>query len=152
LELRDKLDRYRAEVGKLLGLVGPRLDAGDVVAIETEIARLTKSAVDRRDIPAAYNPTDLKALARQAKSGDWAAYWKGLGSAPSKKIILGTPRFFAAIDKLRARFKPAQWASYFTYHLVQTLAFAMPRQYDDAAFELQKLVSGVEKQRERSKR
>ncbi|HEY6180235.1 MAG TPA: M13 family metallopeptidase [Kofleriaceae bacterium] len=152
LELRDKLDGYRAQVGKLLGLVGGRLDPGDVVAIETEIARLTRTAIDRRDIAAAYNPTDLKALGRQVKSVDWPAYWKGLGTQPSKKIIVGTPRMFAAIDKLRARFKPAQWASYFTYHLVQALAFAMPRSFDDAAFELQKLVSGVEKQRERSRR
>ena len=59
---------------------------------------------------------------------------------------------FAAIDKLRARFKPAQWASYFTFHAVQALAHAMPRQLGEAAFELQKLVSGVEKQRERSRR
>ena len=152
LELRDKLDGYRAHVGKLLGLVGGRLDAGDVVAIEAEIARLTKTAIDRRDVAAAYNPTDLKALGRQVKSVDWPAYWKGLGTAPSKKIILGTPRMFAAIDKLRARFKPAQWASYFTFHLVQALAYAMPRQLGEAAFELQKLVSGVEKQRERSRR
>jgi putative endopeptidase len=152
LELRDKLDGYRAHVGKLLGLVGGRLDPGDVVAIESEIARLTKTAIDRRDVAAAYNPTDLKALGRQVKSVDWPAYWKGLGTQPSKKIIVGTPRMFGAIDKLRARFKPAQWASYFTFHLVQALAYAMPRQLGDEAFELQKLVSGVEKQRERSRR
>ena len=57
-----------------------------------------------------------------------------------------------ALDQLRAKFKPAQWASYFTYHLVQRLAFAMPRPIDDAAFELTRLLTGVEKQRERGKR
>ncbi|HEX3759655.1 MAG TPA: M13 family metallopeptidase, partial [Kofleriaceae bacterium] len=154
LDFRDKLDAYRAQVGKLLALVpGPgKLDPADVVAIETELARLTKTAVELRDIPAAYNPTDLKALGRQVRSVDWPTYWKGLGAAPSAKIIVGTPRLFAALDKLRARFKPAQWASYFTYHAVQDLAFAMPRALDDAAFELTRLVTGVEKQRERSKR
>jgi putative endopeptidase len=154
-ELKDKLDGYRAQVARLLGLVPPgpgKLDAGDVIAIETELAKLTKTAVEQRDVPAAYNPTDARALARQVKSVDWPAYWKGLGAPPSKKIVLGTPRFFAALDKLRARWKPAQWASYFTYHLVQSLAFAMPHQIDDAAFELARLVTGVEKQRERSKR
>ena len=154
LEFSGKLDGYRAQVGKLLAqLPGPgKLDPADVVAIETEIARLTKTAVEQRDVPAAYNPTDLKALGRQVRSVDWPAYWKGLGTAPSGKIILGTPRLFAALDKLRARFKPAQWASYFTYHLVQGLAFAMPRPIDDAAFELTRLLTGVEKQRERGKR
>jgi putative endopeptidase len=154
LDFRDKLDGYRAQIGKLLALVpGPgKLDPADVVAIETEIARLTKTAVEQRDVPAAYNPTDVKALGRQVRSVDWPAYWKGLGAAPSGKIVLGTPRFFAALDKLRAKFKPAQWASYFTYHLVSGLAFAMPRPIDDAAFELTRLLTGVEKQRERGKR
>jgi putative endopeptidase len=154
LDLRDKLDGYRAQVGKLLALVPGtgKLDPADVVAIETELARLTKTAVEQRDVPAAYNPTDLKALGRQVRSVDWPAYWKGLGTAPSGKIVIGTPRFFAALDKLRVKFKPAQWASYFTYHLVQGLAFAMPRPIDDAAFELTRLLTGVEKQRERGKR
>ncbi|HEX7840640.1 MAG TPA: M13 family metallopeptidase [Kofleriaceae bacterium] len=153
-ELKDKLDGYRGQVGKLLGLVqGPaKLDPADVIAIETELAKLTKTAIEQRDVPAVYNPTDAKALTRQVKSVDWPTYWKGLGEKPSKKLILGTPRFFAAVDKLRARFKPAQWAAYFTYHAAQALAFAMPRQIDDAAFDLARLVTGVEKQRERSKR
>ena len=151
-ELKDKLDGYRAHVAKLLGVIGGKLDAADVLAIETEIARLTKTAVEQRDIPAAYNPTDAKALGKQVKSVDWTAYWKGLGAQPSKRIIVGTPRLFAGIDKLRARFKPAQWASYFTYHLVQAMAFAMSRPLDDQAFELARLLTGVEQQRERSKR
>jgi putative endopeptidase len=154
LDFRDKLDGYRAHVGKLLAQVpGPgKLDPADVVAIETEIARLTRTAAEQQDVAAAYSPTDIKALGRQVRSVDWPAYWKGLGAAPSGKIILGTPRWFAALDKLRAKFKPAQWASYFTYHLVQDLAFAMPRPIDDTAFELTRLLTGVEKQRERSKR
>jgi putative endopeptidase len=154
LEFSGKLDGYRAQVGKLLAQVpgAGKLDPADVVAIETEIARLTKTSVEQRDVAAVYNPTDLKALGRQVRSVDWPAYWKGLGTAPSGKIIIGTPRWFAALDKLRAKFKPAQWASYFTYHLVQGLAFAMPRPIDDAAFELTRLTTGVEKQRERGKR
>jgi putative endopeptidase len=153
-ELKDKLDGYGGHVGKLLGLVsGPaRLDAADVIAIESEIAGLTKTALELRDVPAAYNPTDMKALARQVKSVDWPAYWKGLGAQPSNKVIVGTPRLFAGLDKLRARFTPAQWASYFSYHLVQAMAFAMSQQLDDQAFELDQLLTGVEKQRERSKR
>src|SRR5262249_41203407 len=71
---------------------------------------------------------------------------------PSARIVIGTPKYFAQIDALRTKFKPAQWASYFTYHLVQSSALALPRTFDDEAFELQKLVTGVEKQRDRSKR
>jgi putative endopeptidase len=161
-ERKDKLDGYTAHVGKMLGLLAAsgaaRLAPGaaaDVVAIETELAKLTRTAaadLDRRDLSAAYHPTDLKALGKQVRSVDWPAYWKALGVAPSKRIIVGTPRFFAGLDRLRARFKPAQWAGYFTFHLVERFSFALPRAYGDQAFELQKLLTGVEKQRDRARR
>ncbi len=156
-ELKDKVDAYRTHVDKMLVLAGvpaakSAAAAGDVIAIEGEIAKLTKTAVEQRDIPAMYNPTDAKALAKQAKTVDWKAHWKALDIQPSKKIVIGTPKFFTALDKLRGAFKPAQWGNYFAYHLVHAYAFALPKAFDDEAFELERVLTGVEKQRERSKR
>jgi putative endopeptidase len=159
-ELKDKLDGFQRHVGRMLGLLAPRggapaaLDAAaaDVVAIETALAKLTRTAIEQRDVAAAYNPTDVKALGKQVTSVDWPRYWKALGAAPSKKLIVATPRFFAALDQLRAQYKPAQWASYFTYHLLVGVAFALPRAFDDEAFALQKLLTGVEQQRARAQR
>ncbi len=156
-EFKDKVDAYRLHVARMLtlaGTPGPKADAAaiDVLAIETEIAKLTKTATEKRDVPASYNPTDLKALGKQTKSVDWKAYWKAIGISPSKKIVVGTPRFFANLDKLRARFKGPQWASYFTFHLLEATAFALPKPFDDEAFELRKVLTGVETQLARSKR
>ncbi|MBA3539502.1 MAG: M13 family metallopeptidase, partial [Deltaproteobacteria bacterium] len=156
-EFADKVDAYRAHVGKMLALAGTPTARGeaataDVLAIENELAKLTKTGVERRDVPAMYNPVDLKGLAKTAPSIDWPAYFKAVGYAPSKKLIVSSPRYFASIAALRKKFKPAQWASYFTYHAVEGLAFALPRAFDDEAFELQRALTGVEKQRERSKR
>ena len=156
-ELKGKVDAYRAHVAKMLALTGAtaaasEANATEVLAIETEIAKLTKTGVEKRDVPASYNPTDLKGLGKQVKSVDWKAYWKALGIEPSKRLVVATPKLFAALDKLRAKFKPAAWGSYFTYHLVQTLAFSLPKAFDDEAFELEKVLRGVESRQERSKR
>jgi len=156
-ELKDKVDVYKAHVGRMLALAGApaaraELAAADVVAIETEIAKLTKTLTEKRDITAAYNPSDAKALAKQVKSVDWKTYFKGMGYEPSTKLIVATPTFFAALDKLRAKFKPVQWASYFTYHLVETMSFGMPKPFDDEAFVLEQALTGVEKRPDRSKR
>jgi putative endopeptidase len=161
-ERKEQLDGYRRHVGRMLGLLAPKggpppkIDptaaAADVVAIETELARLTRTASQKRAIAAAYDPTDVKALGKQVKSVDWPAYLKALGAPPSKKLIVAVPELFAALDQLRAKFKPAQWASYFTYHLVARLAFALPRAFDDEASALQKLVTGAQAPRERSTR
>jgi len=156
-DFKDKVDAYKLHVAKLLTLAGtpaPKAEAAaaDVLAIELEIAKLTKTAVEQRDIPAAYNPTDAKALAKQVKSIDWRAYWKGLGVEPSQKLVIGTPKFFGQLDKLRAKFKFPQWSSYLTYHLLAGSAFSLPKAFDDEKFELDKVLTGVEKQQDRSKR
>ncbi len=154
-ELKDKLDAYTVHVGRLLALATPNAKpealAADVIAIETEIAKLTKTAVEKRDIPALYNPTDAKKLATQVKI-DWKAYAKAVGHDYSKKIIVATPKFFAQLDKLRARFKFPQWANYFTYHALAKNAFALPKAYDNEVFELAKVLTGVEQPMERTKR
>jgi putative endopeptidase len=152
-KFKSKLDAYTAHVGRMLALVKQPADAAaDVVAIEIELARVTKTSTEARDVPASYNPTDLKALGKQVKSVDWNAYFKKLNFTPSVKIILGTPKFFDAIDALRTKFKPAQWAHYFTYHVLVESAITLPKAFDDEAFELRKVLTGVEKKDDRYKR
>ena len=152
-KFKSKLDAYTAHVGRMLALVKQPADAAaDVVAIETDLAKVTKTRVEKRDVHAAYNPTDLKTLAKQTKSFDWAAYFKRTGIVPSAKIVVGTPKYFDALDSIRAKYKPAQWAHYFTYHLLAHSAFTLPKAFDLEAFELEKALTGVEKQEERYKR
>ncbi len=156
-ELKDKLDAYRAHVARMLTLGGTpaaksEAAAADVLAIETELAKVTKTAVDKRDPQKAYNEFDEKKLAKQVKSVDWKAYWKSLDFTPSAKIVVGTPEFLAAIDGLRTKFKPAQWSNYFTYHLLHDSAFLLPKAFDDEAFELKKALTGQPQQAERYKR
>jgi putative endopeptidase len=154
--LKAKLDAYRVHVAKMFQVGGMSqavadTAAEDVVAIETELAKVTKTRAEKRDPDAAYNITDASGLAKQVKSIDWPAYWKALDFTPSAKINIEEPKYFAALDGLRARFKPAQWASYFRYHVLSEHALALPRAYDDEAFELEKVLTGVE-QRDRAKR
>jgi putative endopeptidase len=153
-KFKDKVDAYREHVQRMLALAGvakPDAAAADVVAIETALAKLTKTRVERRDPQAAYNPMDVKALAKSTKSVDWNGYFKALGITPSKKIIVGTPKFFAGLDALRKAQPNAKWQSYFTYHLVSASAFALPKAFDDEAFALEKVLTGVTTQQPRFK-
>ena len=47
------------------------------------------------------------------------------------------------VDGIRKQFKPAQWTSYFTYHLLMATALALPKAFDDEAFALETTVSGT---------
>lgn len=80
------------------------------------------------------------------------AYFKALEISPSKKLVVTTPRYIAALDGLREQIKPARWAPYFTYHLLAANVLALPRAFDDEALALEKLVTGVIEKPARSKR
>lgn len=86
----------------------PAAAAADVIAIETELAR---------GEPVTASPP---------KAIDWRAYWKRLGVDPGKKIVV-TSKALATIDRVRAKFKPAQWASYFTFRLADRITIASDR-------------------------
>ncbi|HEY1554972.1 MAG TPA: M13 family metallopeptidase [Kofleriaceae bacterium] len=153
----DKVDAYRGHVARMLALAGMPVAkttaaAGDVVAIETELAKVTKKRVERRDPHAADNPTDRTALAKQVKSLDWTSYWKALGFAPSAIINVGTPKYLDAIDGLRAKFTPAQWQAYFTYQLVAHEAQALPKPFRDEMFALEHELTGQPQPLERNKK
>jgi putative endopeptidase len=154
-EHAQTLARYQEHVSRMLALAGtakPEVAAADVVAIESALAKVTKTGVQKRDPAGMNNPHDLKALGKRVKSVDWKAYFKAFGITPSAKVIVGSPAFFAAIDGLRKRFKPAQWASYFTYQLLHDTAFALPKAFDEEDFALWSLVRGTPQQIPRAER
>ncbi len=154
-EHQATLAGYKEHVQRMLALAAvakPDAAAADVIAIELALAKLTKTAVEKRDLSAMNNPQDLKALAKLTKSFDWKAYFKAFGVTPSAKLLVTSSTFFAAIDQLRKDYKPAQWASYFTYHLLVTSAFALPKAFDDEAFALERLVRGTPERQPRTKR
>ncbi len=151
----DELAAYKAHVGRFMKLVDPARGesaATDVVAIETALAKHTKTAEQARDIASFYNPTSPKKLAKTTKSVDWKAYWKALSITPGKQVVVGTPAYFAKLDALRKQFKPAQWSNYFVYHYVAALAFQLPAAFDEEMFQLAKVTRGVQAQRPRAKR
>jgi putative endopeptidase len=148
-EHAEKLTAYQAHVGKLLGATGmppAKLEAAakQVVAIEVELAKLR--------VAATHSPTDPKALAKTVKSIDWKGYWKLHGMTPGKTLGITTPKYFQQLDKVRQRIKPAQWASYFSYHLVAGRAFTLGKTLDTEAFELHRTLTGVEQPTERGRR
>ncbi len=152
---KDLLAAYQQHVGRMLALAGvakPEAAAADVIAIETELAKLTKTPTQMRAVKAANNPSSLERLAKQTRSIDWKTYYKALGAAPSKKMLIGTPAFFSGLDGVRKRIAPARWAGYFTYHLLARTAHALPKAFDDEAFALARIVTGVTEQRPRDKR
>jgi len=155
---KDKLEAYHQHLVRLFGLLGKTTKgaaetaAQNVLSIESKLAKVTKTSVEKRDLPKLYNPYDLAGLGKLTPKLDWPRYLAGRGNADVKTIIIATPAFFTELNTLLGSVKATQWQDYLLVHLVDTFSFALPKKFDDEAFALQQALSGVEAQRERYKR
>jgi putative endopeptidase len=156
-DFAPKLDAYRAHLVRLFGLLGKdpkaaEAAAADALALETELAKVTKTAVERRDITKMYNPHDAAALAKLTPGLDWNAYFAARGKPGLAKVIVASPAYFPRLDELMGGTPAKAWQSYLTARLVDQLAFALPKRFDDERFALTQALTGVAEQRARHKR
>jgi putative endopeptidase len=156
-DFKDKRTAYHDHLVRLFKLLG-RPDAkaaaaaDNVIALETELAKVTRSAVDRRDPVANYHPMAFEDLIKLSPTYDWAAFSKTIGAGPLKSVDLTNPDYFAALSKLMTDQKPLVWQDYLTARVVDGAAPTLPKRFDDEHFALEKALTGVEQQKERWKR
>ncbi|MBL0916728.1 MAG: peptidase M13, partial [Sphingopyxis sp.] len=85
---RDAYRSYIARTMKMVGNAAPEKAADEIMAFETEIAKVSWAIADRRDIGKINNPMSSDELAAYAPGLDWKAWFEGSGIAPQKRIIV----------------------------------------------------------------
>ncbi|MBK9069476.1 MAG: M13 family metallopeptidase [Myxococcales bacterium] len=142
-----ELAAYKAHLARVFERLGQApasalISAANVVAVETALATLTKTNVQRRDVPGMYNPTpSLTAVAPQL---DWTAYFTQIGLGQrSFKVNVTSPDYYRGLGASLASVKPAAWVSYLTYRVVASTANTLPKAFRDEAFALRKVIRGV---------
>ncbi len=99
---------YEALLAKLYTLAGVEeaaaaKAAADVVAFETELARISWSNVELRDVARGYNPMTVEKLKKNYGAIDWTLLFSELDKTGAKNIdraIVGQPSFFEGMSKL----------------------------------------------------
>jgi predicted metalloendopeptidase len=136
--LKDIRGKYQAHIGKMLALAGHQdaeAKAAQIVALETEIARVQWSAVENRDPVKRYNKHTLAQLRTLAPGIDWDAYLKGVGAAGKvDAVIVSQPSYVAALDKLIAATPVETWKSYFEFRLLSAYAPYLSQPFVDEGF------------------
>ena len=74
MKTRDAYRKYLADMMTLAGMSDPQARADRVLALETEIAKVSWNRADRRDEDKVYNPMPASALKTLAPDFAWDAF------------------------------------------------------------------------------
>ncbi len=147
---------YRKHVQAMLELAGwkPK-DATaaveDVMTLETALAKISKTRVERRDPKSLYNKMSRAELVKANAKMDWNAYFLPLDVSPTD-VNLTSLAFFAGLDGIFTQTKLPAWKNYLSWHVVRATAEVLPKKFVDEAFNWKKAVTGQAEQKPRWRR
>lgn len=141
------LATYREHVTRMLVLIGmtekaAAAAAADVVTLETELAKISKTKVERRDPKGMFNRLNRAGVAKALPAFDWDNYWKGIGFPAIQEISVTAPKFFEGLQTLITSTKPAVWQSYLKWHIVRDTASLLSKPFVDERFRMTQALTG----------
>ena len=140
-------DTYRDHVARMLELAGlskarAESAAADVLSFETELAKISKTKVERRDPKGMFNRLNRDGVAKAVPSFAWDGYWKELGFPDTQSIAVTAPKYFEGLQALIGSTKPAVWQSYLTWQVLHSTASLLSKPFVDEAFKLRQALTG----------
>ena len=140
---------YRKHVANMFELLGDAPEnaarnADAVIALETELARVSMTGTERRDVDKTYNKKTLAELAAEAPGFPWADYFDALGAKGVASLNVAQPDFFKAFARLASE-RGAHWNAYLRWHIIKDSATKLPPRFDDENFDFyQRQLKGVQ--------
>ncbi len=125
----------------------------NVMKIETALADSAWTREQSRNIPAMYNPYTLADLQKTYPSVEWTAFFpKTMDIEAPEQVIVTEPSAVAQAMNLMASLTDREIKDYYLWKYVSQAQGRLSDKFTDAAFEFNKVMSGVQEQRPRWKR
>ena len=144
------LGLYRTYLETLAGYVG--LDnassiATDIIALETNIARIMWPKERNRNPSETYNLYTFDELSALAPSIDWNAYYQAAGVPLREKYIVRQPDFFSGLSNVVTETPLQTWKHYLHLKSISQFADVLGKPVYDASFDFySRGLSGIEEQ------
>jgi putative endopeptidase len=154
----DKLKKYHDHITTMFTLAGdPAAVAGSnadtVIALETELAKASRTRVELRDPEKNYNKFTPGDLAAKTPALAWNVYFTARDMAAPDYEIVGQPEFFTAVNQLLQDRPLADWKTYLRWHLLHASAPYLPAAFEVENFNFYgRVLSGQPQQEPRWKR
>jgi putative endopeptidase len=149
---------YVKHVAKMFELSGDAPDkaaaeAKTVMALETSLAKASRTRVELRDPEKNYNKMTLAELKGLTPDWSWAGYMQAVGSPSVVEINIGQPDFFKELDRQLSATPVADWKVYLRWHVIHNAAPALSDAFVQENFEFYgKQLSGTKELQPRWKR
>ena len=149
---------YVLHIARMLTLLGDApadasKEAQTILALETRLAKVSKTPVEQRDPAANYHKMTIPDLETLTPGRDWQPYFDSLGLPDSGALNVAQPAFFAGVSQLLTSVPIADWKTYLRWNLINTEAPRLPNAYADEDFHFnQTILDGVPQPKPRWKR
>jgi endothelin-converting enzyme/putative endopeptidase len=153
-EMRAIRSKYRTHVAMMLRLAGfgdADARAAHIIELEHAIAEKHVPFADEQDIHTANNTWKQADFTANAPGLDWAEYFRGAGLSQQASFIVWQSTAFTGESALVASVQLDTWKDWLTFHLIDTYAAALPKEFADERFGFfGKVLSGRKEQPPRS--
>lgn len=118
---------YLAHVAKMFELLGDSAGkaearAGQVMALETKLAKASKAPADLRDPEKNYHPMTIAELKKLTPDFSWPRYLRSVGAPELSSVDIGQPEFFRVAGTLLKSTSLSSWKAYLRWHLIDAEA------------------------------
>ncbi|HZR31015.1 MAG TPA: M13 family metallopeptidase [Terriglobales bacterium] len=154
-ETRQKYTEHVQNMFRLLGEPQPQAtgDAKTVMEIETALAKVSMTRVDRRVPENVYHKLPIQQLASMTPAFSWDQYLSAVNAPPISGLNVRVPDFFKGINGLLDSTSLDNWKTYLRWHLVHAAAPLLAKGFVDENFSFYgKTLTGAEQIRPRWKR
>ncbi|NVO85671.1 M13 family metallopeptidase [Hymenobacter terrestris] len=152
--IRAAYTTYLTNTFKLLGdnPTTAAKNAVAVMALETKLAKASKTRVALRDPNANYNKMSVAEANKRFPNLALPATLKTLNLGAAQQVIVGQPEFMQEVSNLMKQTPVTDLKTYMRWHLVSSLSSALPKAYGDEQFRFSQVLSGAKQQQPRWKR
>jgi putative endopeptidase len=125
----------------------------NVMKVETLLADSTWTREESRNIPAMYNPRSIAQLKEMYPNLPWDRFFiETMGIETPEQVIVTEINTVKQADNLFASLSDREKKDYYLWQYVRNAAPFLSDSFSDAAFEFNKVMSGVQEQQPRWKR
>ena len=137
-KMKTARTQYAGHVLKMLTLSGDKAavrDAKDIVALETELAKMQWTKVQNRDPVKTYNRVEFDKLAALAPGYDWKSWLTDSGvDGKTTYLVISQPSYISGFGKLLQKTPLPVWQAYFRWRLLSDYSVFLSKAYVDEHF------------------